>query len=206
MIIIEKLAKVQQNLIAPKSQFNPFGKYNYRSCEDILEGLKPCLAEVKAAVTVTDEVVQIGDRYYVKATATFHDCETEARISNVAYAREEEQVKGMSASQITGSASSYARKYALNGLFCIDDVKDADTRDNRQKEAAEVAKAEAEQKMIEKQLIPEIKVNALVSRCENDGVPAERICKLYKVRRFSELTEKQYYNLNAHWEEIKVMP
>lgn len=205
MTITEKLALVQQELIAPKNQYNSFGKYNYRSCEDILEGLKPCLAKVKAAVTVTDEIVLIGERYYVKATANFLDCESNGRISNEAYAREEKEKKGMDASQITGATSSYARKYALNGLFCIDDVKDADTRDNRQKEAAETAKAEAEQKKVEKQLIPEIKVKVLVERCEKENVPVDRICKLYKVRMFSELTEKQFYNINEHWNEIKGM-
>lgn len=205
MTITEKLALVQQELIAPKNQHNSFGKYNYRSCEDILEGLKPCLKKVKAAVTVTDEIVLIGERYYVKATAIFRDCEDGLTICNTAFAREEDQKKGMDASQITGSASSYARKYALNGLFCIDDVKDADTRDNRQKEAAETAKAEAEQKNVERQLIPEIKVAALAERCTSEGVPSERICKLYKVRMFSELTEKQFYNINEHWAEIKGM-
>lgn len=205
MTITEKLAQVQQELIAPKNQYNSFGKYNYRSCEDILEGLKPCLEKVKAAVTVTDEVVLIGDRYYVKATAILHDCEGTGKIVNTAFAREEDQKKGMDASQITGAASSYARKYALNGLFCIDDVKDADTRDNRQKEAKATAEQEAEQKKIENSLIPEVKVNALAERCKNEGVPAERICKLYKVKNFTELTEKKYYNINSHWDEIKGM-
>ena len=135
MTIYEKLAIIQQELIAPKNQYNSFGKYNYRSCEDILEGLKPCMKKVGAAVTVSDEVVLIGDRYYIKATATLHDTESSGSISNTAYAREDEGKKGMDVSQVTGATSSYARKYALNGLFCIDDVKDADTRDNRQEEA-----------------------------------------------------------------------
>lgn len=203
MSIYAKLSTIQQKLIAPKNQYNSFGKYNYRSCEDILEGLKPCLKEVKAAVTVTDEIVLIGERYYVKATATLFDSETGEHVSNSAYAREEDAKKGMDASQVTGSTSSYARKYALNGLFCIDDVKDADTRDNRQKEAEEQKKAEAEQKKIENMLISDIKVKALIARCERENVDQDKIKKLYKVKDFSELTENKYRNINEFWEKIK---
>lgn len=203
MTVYEKLAMVQQELIAPKNQYNSFGKYSYRSCEDILEGLKPCLAKVKAAVTVSDELVLIGERYYIKATATIMDCESGETVSNTAYAREEEAVKGMSSSQITGSASSYARKYALNGLFCIDDVKDADSRDNRQKEASEQKKAEEEQKKIENMVISEIKVKSLLSRCESEGVNPATITRLYKVNSLAELTELKFRNINDHWEDIK---
>ena len=206
MNVYEKLAIVQQELIAPKNQFNKFGNYNYRSCEDILEGLKPLLKKVNAAVKITDEIVLIGDRYYVKATAEFMDCEQElVTITNTAYAREEENVKGMSHSQITGSASSYARKYALNGLFCIDDVKDADTRDNRQNEASEQQKADVQQKEIERMKISEIKVKSLQAKCEKEGVAVEKITKLYKVGSFADLTEKQFRNINDNWEKIKVM-
>lgn len=123
------LQQIQQKLKAPKNQRNSFGGYNYRSCEDILEALKPVLAEFNAAVLLSDEIVQMGTRWYVKATATLKT-ETES-VSVTAYAREAENRKGMDDSQITGSASSYARKYALNGLFGIDDTKDADTMDNR---------------------------------------------------------------------------
>lgn len=123
------LQQIQQKLKAPKNQRNSFGGYNYRSCEDILEALKPVLAEFNAAVLLSDEIVQMGTRWYVKATATLKT-ETES-VSVTAYAREAETRKGMDESQITGSASSYARKYALNGLFGIDDTKDADTMDNR---------------------------------------------------------------------------
>lgn len=203
MNVYEKLAMIQQELIAPKNQYNSFGKYNYRSCEDILEGLKPCLNKAKASVTVSDEIIQVGERFYVKATVTLYDTEKGDSICNVAYAREEETKKGMDASQITGATSSYARKYALNGLFCIDDVKDADTRDNRQKEAEEQKKAEKEQKEVENMKISEIKVKSLVERCEHDGVKAETICKLYHVKHFNELTEKQYSNINQFWEKVK---
>jgi hypothetical protein len=122
------LAKIQQGLKAPKNQINKFGGYNYRSCEDILEAVKPLLG--KLTLTISDDMVNIGDRYYVKATARLTDGEN--LIETSALAREAEVKKGMDASQITGSASSYARKYALNGLFAIDDTKDADTKDNKE--------------------------------------------------------------------------
>lgn len=200
MNLYEKLATIQQELIAPKNQYNSYGKYNYRSCEDILEGLKPFMSKLKVIVKITDELVYIGERYYIKATASLIDVESEAVISNTAYAREEENVKGMSLAQITGSTSTYARKYALNGLFCIDDVKDADSRDNRQ---TEEKKAETEQKKIENSVISEVKVKALLDRCDKEGVEPGKILKLYKVNSIADLTEIMYANINEHWEEIK---
>lgn len=121
----EKLQKIQFSLKAPKGQYNSFGKYHYRSCEDILEALKPLLKEYSCTLTITDDIVMIGDRFYVKATATLSDGEESISIS--AFAREEETKKGADGSQVTGASSSYARKYALNGMFCIDDTKDSDT-------------------------------------------------------------------------------
>ncbi|EET7202611.1 TPA: ERF family protein [Escherichia coli] len=119
----KKLWTIQQTLNAPKGQYNKFGGYSYRSAEDILEAVKPLLQNV--TLMVSDEIVLIGDRYYVKATATLSDGEDS--ISATAFAREEKEQKGMTAGQLTGATSSYARKYALNGLFCIDDAKDLDT-------------------------------------------------------------------------------
>ena len=127
MNIYEKLAIIQSKLKAPKSQFNKFGNYNYRNCEDILEALKPLETETKTVVILTDDLVEIGNRHYVKATATLADTEKIDFICVTSYAREEESKKGMDGSQVTGAASSYARKYALNGLFGIDDNKDSDT-------------------------------------------------------------------------------
>lgn len=143
--MIEKLSRIQAELKAPKSQRNNFGNYNYRSCEDILEAVKPLLAREGLVLTITDSIEMIGNRYYVKATATVTD--GEKSISTTAYAREADGRKGMDESQVTGSSSSYARKYALNGLFCIDDTKDADTMDNTEKpKAAPKAKAKEEPK------------------------------------------------------------
>lgn len=139
MAIYEQLAKVQQALKAPKDQRNNFGNYNYRSCEGILEAVKPLLAKNELALTLSDEMVEVGGRVYVKATATVYktgaNVSVEAdRVSVSAYAREEEVKKGMDSSQITGAASSYARKYALNGLFCIDDNKDSDATNTHGKD------------------------------------------------------------------------
>lgn len=123
---MEKLAKIQKELKATKDQYNDFGKYAYRSAESILEAVKPLLDG--AVLTLTDDIVLIGERYYIKATAIFKD--GDFIESTTAYAREPETKKGMDESQITGTASSYARKYALNGLFCIDDNKDSDTNEH----------------------------------------------------------------------------
>lgn len=138
--MLEKLNKIQCELKANKGQYNSFGKYKYRSCEDILEAVKPLLKETKTTLTINDEVVLIGDRYYVKATAILTDIETKETYSNSAYAREEENKKGMDASQVTGATSSYARKYALNGLLCIDDTKDNDTNELNEERTSRVEK------------------------------------------------------------------
>lgn len=125
--IYEKLILVQEELKAPKSQRNNFGKYNYRSCEDILEALKPLLVKYRLSQTISDDIKLIGDRYYVEATVTLINIDnTNEVIKNTSYARESEIKKGMDSSQVTGSSSSYSRKYALNGLYGIDDSKDFD--------------------------------------------------------------------------------
>lgn len=128
VVLTQRVGDIQHKLKAPKGQYNSFGKYNYRSCEDILEGVKPLLKEHNLALLIDDEIVQIGERYYVKATAKITD--GRESVSATAYAREPDTKKGMDESQITGATSSYARKYALNALLCIDDTKDADTMDN----------------------------------------------------------------------------
>ena len=127
MELKQKLLSIQTELKAPKNQFNSFGNYNYRSCEDILEAVKPLCKKGNVLLTLSDTIKHVGERYYVEATATLYDVETDGCISVSAYAREEETKKGMDSSQITGAASSYARKYALNGLFNIDDTKDSDS-------------------------------------------------------------------------------
>lgn len=142
MNIYEKLGIIQSKLKAPKGQYSSFGKYKYRSCEDILEAVKPLLVETKTVLSVTDRMEVVGDRIYVRAEARLNDCEDSGEITTVAYAREEESKKGMDSSQVTGAASSYARKYALNGLFCIDDTKDSDSTNTGEKERTSGKKAE----------------------------------------------------------------
>ena len=138
-----KLMLIQASLKAPKNQKNAFGGYNYRSCEDILEAVKPLLYDTQTTLTISDEMVEVWWRIYVKATATLKDCETwEIIEQNSAYARESESKKWMDDSQITWATSSYARKYALNGLFCIDDVKDADATNTHEKETKATKKSE----------------------------------------------------------------
>ena len=148
--IYTKLNKIQAELNAPKNLYNKFAGYAYRNCEGILTGLKPLLEKYGCTITLNDEVKQIGDRYYIMATATLTDVESCDWVSNTAYAREDLSQKGLTPAQITGSCSSYARKYALNGLLAIDDVQDDDSRDNRAKKEEPKVDVDA----IRKQMYP----------------------------------------------------
>ena len=141
---MKELIAIQSELKAPKSQFNKFGGYKYRKAEDILEAVKPLLAKQKCTLTITDDVVLIGNRIYVKATATIKNENGECETTN-GWAREEETKKGMDGSQITGASSSYARKYALNGLFAIDDNADSDTTNDGQQQTQQQSHTQAQQ-------------------------------------------------------------
>ena len=183
MSVIEKLSSIQRELKAPKSQYNKFGKYNYRSCEDILEALKPLLNKYKCAAILNDEIIQVGERYYVSACATILDAETGEKESNRAWAREDDERAGMSGSQITGTASSYARKYALNGLFLIDDTKDADTDAYHEQTQKDSAKAERVGE-VEIETLKKV-ANALGAKTKNEfravvGIPYSDVEKLTK--------------------------
>ena len=170
----KKLIKVQATLNAPKSQFNSFGKYHYRSCEDIMGALKPLLAAEGLFQHVSDEIVMIGDRHYVKATVTVTD--GELSVSNSALAREDRDKKGMDGAQVTGASSSYARKYALNGMWNIDDSKDADTNEFRDQQARQ---AKNEIKQQSKPTLERIEGQTLnaVTQWANEGMSAEHICE-----------------------------
>lgn len=133
LTFMQKLGCIQQELVATKDLRNDFGKYNYRSAESILKAVKPLLEKYKCVLVLSDEINQVSDRVYVKATATLYDCESDLNLSVSASAREEEIKKGMDSSQVTGASSSYARKYALNGLFAIDDNKDSDATNQANK-------------------------------------------------------------------------
>ena len=160
---MKELLQIQSELKAPKGQFNDYGKYKYRSCEDILEAVKPILKKCNCTLLLSDSLVYVGERYYIKATATLVNAEGKS-VSTEAYAREEETKKGMDASQITGASSSYARKYALNGLLCIDDNKDSDTTNTGDNAPAAPAKASKEDNAEVEKAIAEI--NAAKSKEE----------------------------------------
>ena len=181
MEFIEKIVAIQSELKAPKGQYNSFGKYNYRSCEDILEGVKPLLAKHGLVLTIQDSIDLIGDRFYVKATATITDGKDE--ISTSAYARESLDKKGMDASQVTGATSSYARKYALNGLLAIDDTKDADTMDNSKKPVQQTQETV-------------YNWNSLKTRAVQGGISEDDLVRYvtetFKVSKPSELTQEHY--------------
>jgi len=180
--IDERLIHIQGELKAPKSQENKFGGYKYRSCEDILEAVKPLLKKEKVTLTISDDIVEVGGRVYVKATATLSDGED--TISTSAFAREAETKKGMDDSQITGSASSYARKYALNGLFAIDDTKDADATNTHGKGQTEAHKAIAE-------LDNRPATAAQIMRIKDTIENIAGLLQYYKVTRLEELTFAQ---------------
>jgi hypothetical protein len=176
------LKKIQAELKAPKGQFNNFGKYNYRSAEDILEAVKPLLSKYDALLTLSDEVVEIGGRVYVKATAAITDNEG-ASLYITAYAREAEKKSGMDDSQITGTASSYARKYALNGLFLIDDTKDADTDAYTEQTKA------AEKRTASKVSANKVKeINELIEATESN---IGKMLVFFKVSKIEDMTADQ---------------
>lgn len=194
MNIYGKLNKIQTELKAPKGQMNKFGGYKYRSTEDIMEAVKPLLAETKTILTVSDEVVLIGERYYVQAVATLRDCEEEGQISNTAFAREEESKKGMDGSQVTGASSSYARKYALNGLFAIDDTKDSDATNTHGKEETVDTQAdmpESERVDATKQ-INKIQAEAIKALAEKTNSDVAALCKHYGVASLDALNIQQW--------------
>ena len=170
----KKLIKVQATLNAPKSQFNSFGKYHYRSCEDIMGALKPLLAAEGLFQHVSDEIVMIGDRHYVKATVTVTD--GELSVSNSALAREDRDKKGMDGAQVTGASSSYARKYALNGMWNIDDSKDADTNEFRDQQARQAKNEIKQQSKPSLERIEGQTLNAVI-QWTNEGMSAEHICE-----------------------------
>lgn len=186
MSVYEKLSKVQSELKAPKGQYNSFGKYKYRSCEDILEAVKPLNAKHGVVLTVGDEVVEISNRFYVKATATFVDIESGEKIINTALAREDDSKKGMDGSQITGTASSYARKYCLNGLFCIDDTKDADTDEYRHQQE----RKPQENKPQERQYVKVVNgrtavINSNGEYVDIENLTVEQLEKTLKMKQFA---------------------
>lgn len=173
VMMMDKLMRLQQELKAPKAQRNDFGKYNYRSCEDILQAVKPLLKATGTVLTMTDSMTEIGGRVYVHTTARLHDAETGEIIAYTeAYAREEEAKKGMDGSQITGAASSYARKYALNGLFAIDDNKDSDATNDVETPKTPLA---PEVLTLGPKPAPAMNGGQEVFRCDDCGMPIDPV-------------------------------
>ena len=193
--MIKNLVNIQNELKAPKSNFNSFGKYRYRSAEDILTAVKPLLAKYCCTMTITDEVVFIGGRFYIKATATITDEEGNTE-SVSAFAREDESKKGMDGSQITGTASSYSRKYCLNGMFLIDDTKDADTDEfYNQTQDTKLTKAYIKQHGNER--ISGDEIQKLRTACINAGekMSLEKALQACKKERIDDITLIQYASL-----------
>ncbi len=218
---MQKLIDIQSELKAPKGNYNSFGKFNYRSCEDILEAVKPLCVKNGCLLTLSDDMCEIGARYYIKATATIMDIETKESVSVSAFAREAESKKGMDDAQATGATSSYARKYALNGLFCIDDAKDPDT-DEHAKQQQEAARKEAAKKRESKQAPKEQKkgqeaepepdpeqfekispfqVDEVVEMCDNHHKDTADMCKYFSVSAVEEMSVAQYRELKKIFRE-----
>lgn len=191
--IYQKLMEVQQELKAPKTQKNTFGNYYYRSCEDIIEAVKPLLSQKGLVLNISDSIEMVGDRIYIKATVRVINIEDGQVIENTALAREELTKKGMDASQITGTASSYARKYALNGMFAIDDTKDADSLNTHGKEV--------ESGISEKQLK---RLYAIAgSKGYNDRVVNKAILRDYALTEPMKMNKTQYDDICKKFEEIE---
>lgn len=196
MTIYEKLINVQVELKAPKGQYNSFGKYAYRNCEDILEALKPVLKKEKLAIFISDDMVFLESRFYVKATVTLVDIETGEKICNTAFAREEESKKGMDGSQVTGASSSYARKYALNGMFAIDDTKDSDATNTHGREDK---KPNTSGGLSEAQIK---RLYAIANRAKITPSQVVEVCKKdYSITDIKLLTKEQYDKVCARLEE-----
>ena len=204
MNVYEKLLTVQTKLKAPKNRVNTFGGFNYRSCEDILEAVKPLLAEVKAIILLKDAVVQVGERYYVYSQAFFYDMESKDgtcnMVSSDAYAREPLEKTKMDPAQVTGTASSYARKYALNGLLLIDDAKDPDTDEYRIEQDAKVTKIDKKKKSAPAEpetsvldgFVTDSQIKTLEMLLKKAAITAEKFNQIYGLTIISELPAEKY--------------
>ena len=196
--IQDKLAEIQRKMNVPKSQYNKFGSYNYRNAEDILSEFKKYSSEYGLCLTISDEILEIGGRIYVRATATLKSGTESISIS--AYAREAEKQKGMDEAQITGAASSYARKYALNGMFLLDDVKDPDSNEfNQQGRSA----GGGQKNTSGNAKVNQSHINSLRSMFKNKGIDESKVLIAYKVEKIEELTISQYKGIFNNQEEMK---
>ena len=220
--IREKLLYIQRNLKAPKSQYNDFGDYHYRSCEDIQEALKPLMEQTKTILLLNDELLQVGDRYYIKATAMLQDVESDGAVSNSAYARETDSRPKMDAAQITGSCRSYARKYALNGLFCIDDAKDPDypvqsggakkpsgrgsscagATDSRERSSGSRGGSSCTSATGKDARVQQQHINKIRKEIARTGAKEVAVCYMYKIKNLQEMTIEQYDRAMAVFKQM----
>lgn len=202
--VYQKLMRVQSKLKAPKNQFNKFGNYSYRSCEDILEGLKPLLKEVGAVLIINDEVVNIANRFYIKATASFISIDDGEKVISSALAREEEERVKFDPAQLTGSVSSYARKYALNGLFAIDDTKDSDSTNKHDKD--NITSLNNENKWANPKLTDN-QIKRLYAIAYKKGIGADKV-KEQVLKKFNKevsgLTKTEYDKVCEGYEKMQI--
>lgn len=191
-----RVIQAQNEIKAPKGQYNSFGKYKYRSAEDILESVKPVLLKYGLYLTLSDEIFAVGDRIYVEAVATLHDTESEQQITVQAFAREPMQKKGFDEGQITGASSSYARKYAMNGLFCLDDTKDADT-DEYHNQTYQRKQTQRTQRVQAPEVLKpnKIQLDALIELAKSKGFGVSQIARRAKVKNLEDMTMEMYTTL-----------
>lgn len=211
MTFKEKLSCIQQEMKAPKNLRNTFGNYNYRNAESILEAFKPFESKYKVGLTLTDKVEIIGDRIYITAGARLFDCESDEDVTVLASAREAAEKKGMDAAQVTGATSSYARKYALNGLFLLDDTKDPDT-DEYQKESQSrsegkkaSAKGKAQQAQPEQaeEVVSDKDIAVLRETFKSKGIDEAFVIGLYKIEKLEGMSKSKYTNMVKNIDKIK---
>ena len=203
MNIYKRLAEVQKELKAPKGQFNSFGKYKYRSAEDILEVAKPLCIEKGLLLTIKDDLILIGERYYIKSIARVIDVETTESYEVEAFAREEESKKGMDGSQVTGASSSYARKYALNGLFCLDDTKDSDATNTHGKDKEDYPSASSgEPKQVGAKLVSDKQLALLYAKGKGKEDKVKEIITKYGFSSSKEIVTSVFNAILAEVDQL----
>lgn len=206
MSIGEKLFKIQQEMNVPKDLYNKYGNFYYRNAETILAEFKKAAKDLKLVLLLNDEIVEIAGKVYVKATASITDYETNEEVLATAYAREADKKTGMDDAQITGAASSYARKYALNGLFLLDDVKDPDSDEYKNQQGKDEQQTESSATQNNRNTkSPKVNQNHIISlrkTFEEKGIDESKVLVMYKVKKIEDLTIKQFKNIFDHESDL----
>lgn len=201
--IREKLSEIQTKMNVPKDKHSDYGGYDYRSAESILNEFKKYAREYNSSLLLRDEVVEIAGRVYVKSVATFIDCENGEEISTTGYAREPESKPKMDESQVTGSSSSYARKYAMNALFLLDDVKDPDTDEYKKQTGADQKNGGKKEQATQYTFVNQYHINSLRKMFEKEGIDENKLLAGYQIKKIEELTVIQYKWIFDNKEEVK---